>query len=248
MTHSENKHFEWNTIYKIGGAAAIGAVLVGLAEIAITFLPGGNTQQGTVLDWFQLFQANAFMGLRDLGLLNIFLNTLAIPIFFALYAAHRQDRHRPYAALAVLIAFLGIGTFYATNRAFAVWALSQQYTAASSAAQRATLEAAGQALLSVGQSHTAGTFLSFFLTEAAGVMISWVMGRSRLFGKAAAYTGVFGFGALAVFEILSSFVAGLSAVMMILAMFGGLLSMAWYLLIARRLFQLGQESIERSSI
>ncbi len=32
---------------------------------------------------------------------------------------------------------------------------------------------------------------------------------------------------------------------MTLAMFGGLLSMAWYILIARRLFQLGRNPITR---
>jgi hypothetical protein len=49
-----------------------------------------------------------------------------------------------------------------------------------------------------------------------------------------------------VFEFLSSLISGLSAVAMTLAMFGGLLSMAWYLLIARQLFKLGQNPIEHS--
>jgi hypothetical protein len=63
---------------------------------------------------------------------------------------------------------------------------------------------------------------------------------SRVFGKAAALTGMFGFGMLLVFEFFSSFVAGLSAIAMGLAMFGGILSMAWYIMIARRLFELGK--------
>jgi hypothetical protein len=244
MSQSANENSKWTTIYKLGGVAALSAVLVGVLEIVITFLPGGNTTQETVRDWFLLFQANGFMGLRDLGLLNMLLDALAILIFFALYAVHRQDRHQPYATLAMLIAFLGIGIFYATNRAFPMLALSQQYAAATTDAQRATLEAAGQALLSVGLSHTPGTFLGFFFTEAAGVAISLVMLRSKIFSKATAYAGILGFGMLLVFEFFSSFVSGLSVAAMILAMLGGLSSMAWYILLARRLFQLGKNLIE----
>ena len=140
MIHAGNYQSRWNTIYKIGGLAAIGAVLVGVAEIAITFLPGGNAPHETVLDWFTLFQENPFMGMRNLGLLNIFLNALGILTYFALYAAHRENPYQPYAALVTIISFLGIGVFFATNRTFPMLALSQQYAAATSDAQRAMLE------------------------------------------------------------------------------------------------------------
>jgi hypothetical protein len=239
MLQLEDRVSKWQSIYKIGGAAALGAVLVGLLEIMITFLPGGNAPHETVLDWFRLFQENWFLGLRDLGLLNIILNALAILIFFALYAAHRKDSHQPFAALAMIIAFLGIGVFYATNRAFPVLDLSNRYAAATSDAQRAMLEAAGQAMLSVGQSHTPGTFLGFTLVEVAGILISAVMLQSKIFSNISAYAGILGFGSLLVFEFLTSFVSGLSQAAMILAMFGGLLSMAWYILVAGKLFKLG---------
>jgi hypothetical protein len=142
--------------------------------------------------------------------------------------------------LAVIISLLGIGVFLATNRAFPMLALSRQYAIATTDSQRAVLEAAGQSMLSVGQSHTPGTFLGFFLIELAGVLISFVMLYSGMFGKATAYSGMFGFGMLLVFEFFSSFVAGLNAVTMGLAMFGGILSMVWYIMIARRLFELGK--------
>ncbi len=242
MTHAENNRTQWNSIYRIGGMAAIGAVVVGVSEIAITFLPGGNVPRETVLEWFRLFQENWFMGLRNLGLLNIMLDTLAILIFFALYAAHRQSEDQPYAALAAIIALLGIGVFYATNRAFAMLDLSRQYAAATTESQRAVIEAAGQAMLSVGKSHTPGTFLGFFLVETAGVLMSIVMLRSTVFSQATAYAGLLGFGMLLLFEFFSSFVAGVNGVTMILAMIGGLSSMAWYILIARRLFQLGESN------
>jgi hypothetical protein len=142
----------------------------------------------------------------------------------------------------MIVSFLGIGVFFATNRAFPMLALSNQCAAATSDAQRAMLEAAGQSMLSIGQSHTPGTFLGFCLSEVAGVMISFVMLRSMVFSKITAHAGMLGFGFLLVFEVLSSFVSGLNAMAMILAMVGGLLSLAWYILIARRLFQLGRNA------
>jgi hypothetical protein len=241
MTRSEDGQPQWRSIYVIGGIAALGAVLVGLVEILITFLPGGNVPLDTVLDWFKLFQQNGFMGLRDLGLLNILLNTLAILIYFALYEAHRRSPYRPYAALAALIAMIGVAVFYATNRAFAMWDLSSRYAAATTDAQRAAIEAAGLAMLAVGRSHTPGTFLGFLLVEAAGVMMAAVMLRSGIFSKAAAVAGLLGFGMLLLFEIASSFVFGLGSLTMILAILGGIATMVWYVLIARRLFHLAPE-------
>ena len=238
MSNPTNTNSNWNTIYKLGAASAIGAVLVGVVEILITFLPGGNTTQETILDWFQLFQEVPFMGLRNLGLLNITLNLLAIVTYLALYGAHRKTAYKPLAALAVIISYLGIGVFFATNRAFAMLGLSQQYAAAAGDVQQTVLKAAGQALLSVGNSHSPGTFLAFFLAESAGVLISYVMLRAEIFPKTAAYAGMLGFSILLLFEFLASFFTGLSQAAMLLAMIGGLLSMVWYILIARRLLQI----------
>lgn len=231
----------WKSLYKIGGWAALLIVLTALFEIAITFLPGGYASAETVEDWFTLFQNNPFLGLRNLGLLNIIMTTLGIPMFFALYAAHRKV-NPPYAALAMAFSLLGVAVFYATNRAFPMLDLSRQYAVSTSDTQRAMLTAAAQAMLSVGESHTPGTFLGFFLTESAGILISIVMLRGGVFNKASAVIGILAFSLMMIFEICSSFVMGLSSAALLIAMSGGLLTMAWYILIARRFFQLSRVS------
>jgi len=241
VTDTETTDSTWKSLYKIGGWAALLIVLTALFEIVITFLPGGYASAETVEDWFRLFQSNWFLGLRNLGLLNIIMTALGIPMFFALYATH-QKVNQPFAALAMIISLIGVAVFYATNRAFPMLDLSRQYASATSDAQRAMLSAAAQAMLSVGESHTPGTFLGFFLTEAAGIIISIVMLQGRVFNKASAIIGILAFSLMMVFEICSSFVIGLSSVALLIAMSGGLLTMAWYILIARRLFQLGRES------
>ena len=228
----------WKNLYSLAGAAAIGAVLVGMIEIAITFLPGGNTTPEAILGWFQLFQRSPFMGMRNMGLLNIFLNLLAIPVYMALFAVHRHKPQQPFAALAMIISYLGIGIFLATNRAFPMLALSQQHTAAATDAQRAVIEGAGLAILSVGDSHSPGTFLAFILAETAGILISVIILRSSIFSKLNAWAGIIGFSILAIFEYLTSFTFGLSNWTMLLSMIGGILTMVWYILLALRLFKL----------
>jgi hypothetical protein len=223
----------------VGGAAALLVVLTALVEIGLTFLPGGYATTETVTDWFTLLQNDWFMGLRNLGLLNILMTAFGVPTLFAIYTAHRPVDHT-FAALAVTISFIGVAVFYATNRAFPMLDLSIRYSAANTESERAVLVSAGQALLSVGQSHTPGTFLGFFLSEVGGILLSLVMLRGRVFSHAAAYAGIAGFGLFLVFEILSSFVPSLRSVALIVAMGGGLANMAWYILMARRLFQLGQ--------
>jgi hypothetical protein len=234
--HKQNDA-NWKLIYQVGAWAAFAAVLVALVEMGITFLPGGNSIQETVWDWFDLYTRNPFMGMRNLGLLNILFNFVAAPIYLALYGAHRSTYHSA-AALAALIAFVGVATFLATNRAFAMLDLSLRYAAAATEAERAVLAAAGQAMLSVGHSHTPGTFLAFFLAETAGITISVVMLRGGVFSKTNAILGILAFGGLLVYEILASFAPSLGAAPLMLAMFAGLLGMAWYILTGRRLLQL----------
>jgi hypothetical protein len=238
---SENVTSDLTSLYELGGVAALFIVLTALLEIVITFLPGGYASANTVKDWFALFQNNWFLGLRNLGLLNIVMTFLSIPMFFALYTAHRKVDQQ-FAALALMIAFLGVAVFYGTNRAFPMLELSHQYALATTDAERAMLTAAGQAMLSVGQSHTPGTFIGFFFSEVASILMSIVMLRSKVFNKATGYTGVLGFAFLLIFDICASFVPALSGVVLMFAMIGGILNLAWYILIARRLFQLAKAS------
>jgi hypothetical protein len=212
----------WSSIYRIGAAAALATVVVGIAEIMITFLPGGARVPASemgVVQWFALLQNNGFIGLRNLGLLNIFLVALAVPFNLALFGAHRRV-NPAYAALALVVSLVSVAVFYATNRAFSMLALSNAYAAATTEAQRVALAAAGEAMLAVGQSHTPGTFLAFFFSELAGILA---------------------FAFLLLFEVCSSFIPALFDVALVFALCGGLLSMVWDILAARTLFDLARD-------
>ncbi len=237
QTKKEYTPVEWSGLYKLGAVTSLLILCTAVLEILITFLPGGYASAETVVDWFNLLHDNWFLGLRNLGLLNIVMIALGTPMFFALCMTHRKVNPN-YSVLAMIISFVGDAVFYATNRAFSMLDLSVQYATASTTAQRAILEAAGQALLAVGQSHTPGTFLGFCLGEIAGILISFVMLRAGIFSKRTAYAGILGFGMLFVYEICQSFVPGSASFALIFAMIGGILNLVWYGLISHRFFKM----------
>ena len=223
--------------YRLGAVSALLVLAIAVLEIVITFLPGGYASADTVVEWFNLLHNNWFLGLRNLGLLNIVMTAIGIPLFFVLYSIHRPANPL-LSTLALIISFVGVAVFYATNRAFPMLDLSIRYAAATTDLQRASLEAAGQALLAVGQSHTPGTFIAFFFSEIAGIMISVVMLRGRIFSRLSAYAGILGFGMLLVYEVCQSFVPAMAGIALLFALLGGILNLLWYALIAQQLFKM----------
>jgi hypothetical protein len=226
----------WRGYYTVAGTAMLFSVLVVVAEILIGFLPGvahASQRTVTVIDWFTLFQNNWFLGLRNLGLLNLIGAALLTPAFLAMYFALRRESEA-WAALGVTLFFMGMAIYLAENRAFAMLSLSGQFARAATEAQRTLLGAAGQAMLVEGSNR-----VGLFLIDAAGLVLSAVMLRSKIFGKATAYVGVVGNGLMIVLEMILASAPGWSNVWLIVAMCGGVSIMAWYLLVGRRLFQMG---------
>jgi hypothetical protein len=228
----------WRAFYKVGGAAVLIAVLVALAEIAITFLPEAShasQRTVTVADWFTLFHNNWFLGLRNLGLLNLIGTALLTPAFLAMYFAQRRE-NEPWAALGAILFFMGMAVYIASNRGFAMLSLSSQYASAATDAQRAALIAAGQTMLVEGLNR-----VGLFLIDAAGLVISAVMLRSKVFGKAAATAGILGNGLMIVFEIILAFAPAWFNVGLVIAICGGVSIMAWWVLVGRRLLRMGAD-------
>lgn len=241
-TDTQKADVNWKSIYRLGAFAALLVVLFAVLEILITFLPGGERVSPELLTvplWFERLQANPLLELRNLGLVNIFMTSFGLLLSFALFAAHRKV-NPGWAGLSLVISAIGGAVFLATNRCFSMLALSNRYAAATDEAQRAALVAAGEAMLAVGESHTPGTFLAFSLGLVASLLMTWVMLREGVFSRAAAYTGMVAFGFLLVFEILSDFIPALFDAAMIFAMIGGIASLVWYSMVARRLFQLAK--------
>lgn len=240
-SHAEPAEGAWRALYRVGGAAALISVLVVLLDIALTFLPGPATPEpgkGTVIDWFLLLQNSWFMGIRGLGFLNVVNTALAVPLFFALYGAHRRV-NGAYAALAAILLLIGTTIYVANNAALPMLTLGGQYAAATSESERSMLTAAGQALLARSEDFTPGSFMGFFFSEVGQIAMALVMLRSEVFSKLTGWAGILGFSLLFTFTVWATFVPVFYDVAMMIAVVGGLSSMLWNILVARRLFRLG---------
>jgi hypothetical protein len=185
----------------------------------------------TVIDWFTLLQNNWFVGLRNLGLLNIVGAILLVPTILAVYSALRRD-NEAYATLGMVLFFVGIAVYLASSRAFPMLSLSSQYAVATTDAQRSLLVAAGQAMLAEGQSRA-----GILVIEFACVVISVVMLSSEAFSKATACAGMLGNVLMMTLEIAFMPPRGVG---MVVAAGGGLAIMTWYFPVGRKLLQLGR--------
>jgi len=232
----------WSRFSRLGAITAYLTVFVMVSEIVITFLPGGGRvapEDVTILTWFGLFQDNWFLGLRNLGLINMIAAVLLLPTVVALFGALRTT-DEPWAGLGLVLSLVGAGVYLAGNTALPMLTLSMQHADATTEAQRAALEAAGRAMLALGESHTPGTFVAFLLLQSGAVLNSGLMLRSQHFARATAVTGLLGGSLLLAFEIVSDFVPKLFSISLFIAMAGGLLSLVWYVLVGRDLLRLGK--------
>lgn len=235
LTDRETFDSAWKSLYKLGGIAALILILIPPAEIVISLMPSvgrATARTVTVVDWFRLFNDNWFLGLRNLGLLNIVGAALLVPTILAVYLALRRD-NEAFSAFGTILFFMGVAVYIASSRAFPMLSLSHQYASATTDAERSLLTAAGQGILAEGQSRA-----GVLLTEFACLVISSVMLRSKVFSKVTACAGIAGNALMMVLEIF--FVPTSTDTGMAVAACGGLSIITWYLLVGRRLLQLGR--------
>jgi hypothetical protein len=234
----------WKALYIVGAVAGLVAVTLFRRNSSVELMQLGRlgiirgvpaAWPASAMDWFSLLQHNAFIGLVLLNVVDVINYCLIGLIFLALYGALRQAS-KSAVVIATACALVGIGVYLASNQALAMLSLSKQYAAAGTDAQRSTLLAAGEALLAI-QDQGTGFRSSFLLVVVAGLIISVVMLRSSVFGKATAIVGIVangirlcGFVTLVLTPSIYSLAIPISAPFRV----------TWYVMIALKLFQLAR--------
>jgi hypothetical protein len=241
-----------NRTYKVGSVAALLTVVVGLLDIIVSSAqPQRDVQPGKLeaADWFARFGESRLLTLRDLGLLNIVNTCLWALLHLAIYTAHRQGGRRGrgpgdlFGALGVTLSSFGALVYAANNKALPMLALSRRYAAAGTDREmdeKARLEVKGQAMLAKGEDFTPGSFPGFLFAEVGGICTGVAMLRGGVFSRLTGWLGITGSGLLLAFTSILTFAPGAFRRVMVLAMAGGILSMGWHILSARRLFDLGR--------
>lgn len=226
LNQATDVHSRWHGLYRIGGAAAV--IMVVYIPIPIVLFIASPPPE-TVLEFFALFQSNKLLGLVGMDLLYLLANVLAIPMYLAFYVALRRVSESAML-VATTVGLIAVAALFAARPAFEMLILSDQYAVATTEAERAVLLAAGEAMLAIF--HGTAFQLHYVLGSISLLMIAVVMLRSDIFSKPTAYVGI-----VASLTGLGLYVPKIGVAISILSVVG---LWVWYILIARRFFQLGK--------
>jgi hypothetical protein len=241
--NTESGLFDWKGLYRLAAVAALVIIVASMLDIIVTMFPWGATPdpgKASVTEWFSLIQANWFLGLRGLGLLNILTIGLATPVFLALLAVQRRH-NLAFSGLALILVVIGATIYISNNSALSMLTLSRRYALATSEAEKAQLAAAGQMLLTRAEDFTPGAYAGFIFAEVGYLLAALVMLHSGQFGKATARVGLVGFALMIISTSWATFVPIYYDATVLMAMVGGLCCMAWFFLVARRLWRLARK-------
>jgi len=232
-------------LYQVGAVAALIAAVVFRrnmgAEMTMFFGAAPNTAAG----WFTLLQTNSLLGIISLNFFDIIDYTLVGIMFVALYAALRRT-NKLYAGIAASLSMVGILVYVVSDTSFTIASLSSQYASALTAEQKSALLMSAQAVLTKGAPGAGyqgvGGLISLVLIAAAGLLISSVMLRSKIFNRTTGYIGILaGVLDLAYLSALKFLPASSFDLWSSVFLGGaGLLLMIWHLLIGMKLYQLGR--------
>jgi len=238
----------WKTLYWLGGIAALLAVfvfrrnlsaeLMALRGLGLFFVPDMPV---SVSGWFTLLQSNPLVGLTLLNVFDLFEYALLGLIFLAVCTALWQT-DRSAMLVATVCGMVGIIAYFVSNQAFALLALSERYTAATSDITRASFLAAGEALLAINNPGAlyqgTGIYVCMFLVPLAGLIMSLVMLQGNIFNRATAVVGILANGLILFYFPVLAFAPSMLALPFVLS---APLRVTWYFLLALKLFKLGRD-------
>jgi len=202
--------------------------------VAFAFFP----QPSTISGWFILFQANPIIGLLEFWGLEVPTYVMFAMVFLALYVVLRKDNESGMAT-AFTLALLGIAVFFATTNPFSMLSLSRRFAAATTDANRSALLAAGEALLANTNQRAIGGFnMGLLLVSIAGLIVSSVMLTATAFRRLTAYIGILTWG-LSLADYIRQALTSSVVFALLLILPGAFLLVIWFVLVGRRLWQLG---------
>ena len=221
---AETADSNWKSLYKVGGVAAlISVVIIPITIVAYFVWPPFPD------DILVVIQEDRLAGLMSLDFLYLLGNFFAIPLFLVLYVTLKRVSES-FSAIALALGFVGLLSLVLSRPILEMFAISDQYAAATTDAQRAIYLAAGEAVLTLF--HGTAFNVHYLLGSASLLISSFLMLRSDIFGKRTAYVGI-----VTNIVVFGLYVPKIGIYISLLSVVGYLI---WYILIARRLFQLGR--------
>ncbi len=237
------------SLYRVGAIAALVAALVFRRNMSAEMTMFFGATPKTAAGWFTLLQNNTLLGIISLNFFDIVDYALVGIMFLALYIALRKT-NGIFVPIATIMCLTGILVYAVSDASFKIASLSNQYANAPTAAQKSAFLKLAQTVLAKGTPGAGyqgtGGLGSLFLIAIAGLIISAVMLRSKIFYRITGYVGIMA----SVFDLLYLIgvwlvpAAGFFVWSSILIGGAGLLLMIWHLLVGIKLYNLTRTSNE----
>lgn len=225
----------WRGLCRLGSWVAI--LLV--ACLATTILVGIflGPEPATAQEYYTLLSENRLVGLLRMDIASTLHVALFGVVAFSIFGVLRGLRPG-YTWLAIVLIFTGVALALGANSAGAMIHLSGRWAAASTAAQREQLLAAGEAVIASDWYKSTGGILAGLFLQGGMVLLSWVMLGSRSFRRWTALSAILANGLDALHVVVGLF---LPAAGILLLSLGGPFYLIWYILLAVDLHRLGNE-------
>ena len=231
---AETVDANWKGLYRIGEVTAL-MQLVGILIIIIVSSTLG-LKPTSAHEYFTLLQSDRIVELLRDDFLSLIIISLYLVTFFALYGALRRF-NGVYSTFATVLTFAAVICCFASHSGFSMVHLSDQYAVASTEAQRSQLLAAGGAIISSDMWNSTAGFMAGILLQGAGVLISVVMLRSKIFSKITAYAGILANGFDLAQHLIHPFVPSIASILLMIA---GPFYLLWFPFLGRDHFKLGR--------
>jgi hypothetical protein len=251
------KQFSGNiTFFKIGSIAAFAAAIVFRRNLdaeysllgTIGILEGPFPNPKTAAEWFSLFQEKPFIGLLLLNFFDL-VNFLLIGLFFTAVIILLSRERRIPIIISALLTMAGVVLSLISNPALAFLSSSNRY-ASTSIEDQLNLLSTGENLLEVHANNAfqgSGIYPSFLLVSIAGVILSSMMLKSKLFNRKTAVVGILANATGLTYYLFLVLLPG--QVFLPLSV-SAVFLLTWYLLIGRQLWILSSRPripLKRSS-
>ncbi|WP_318503319.1 hypothetical protein [Bacillus sp. T3] len=218
----------WRLLYKSGSVAAVIMVAIILMQFII-FITWPPPLDGSVLEWYELFQNNWLLGILSFEFLMIVYNVLALLMILSFFVILRKI-NQPLTSIFLITSLLGIIAFIVARPVFEMLYLSNQYAVATTEIQKNMILAAGEGMLAIFNGTT--FYISYILGSISGLLISVVMLKSHIFSKTTAY--------LRIGSSILDFGLFIPTIGLYISMFSVVFLLIWNIMIARRLIQLSR--------
>jgi hypothetical protein len=226
----------WKDLLRIGVFVSLLAGVVFRRNIAAEIsLISGTLPPTSALDWFTLLQENRILGVISLDAFDIFNHILVGLMFLVIYIPLKRT-NKSRILVATVLGIVGATLYIASNVAFSMLSLSDQFVIATTEVERSALVASGEAILSISQG--TGFYASLILEAIASLMVSVVMLQGCMFSRITAYIGILA-GVCDLSYVIALQFSSLLGILLISA--AGLFLTIWHILVGRRLYLLSKE-------